>query len=264
MFGRMGMESEFPIRSGRGQRCDRHALAAGPDGLCALCRTESLPPPRAYPTWVLGGLLAAVVLASTGVIAYRALRDVRAAPATIAGEAVPTFPTSRSATRDVVEPNAEPATAVAERASDASGASLALTAPLPPPAVATLRPARPSPPLVQSATAPRAARAAPSEAELRAALSSTPVLLYATSWCGYCRKAREFLTANGLAYQEIDADKTPGGWEKVQELGGRRAVPLVVVDGEVNAGLHPERILESVARSMERRLGISGITFRAN
>jgi glutaredoxin len=110
----------------------------------------------------------------------------------------------------------------------------------------------------------RPARPAPSEAELRAALSTTPIVLYATTWCGACRKARAFLTENGFKYQEIDADTTPGGWDKVEQLGGRRAVPIIVVDGDVSVGLDPKQILKSAARSMERRLGISGITFRPN
>jgi glutaredoxin len=72
------------------------------------------------------------------------------------------------------------------------------------------------------------------------------------------------LSENGFKYQEIDADMTPGAWEKVEQLGGRRAVPVIVVDGDVSVGLDTNRILKSAARSMERRLGIAGITFRAN
>src|SRR6187551_1956343 len=61
-----------PESLGPGRRCARHALAAGPDGLCALCRSESLPPPRQYSTWVLGGILVAILLVSVAAVAYRA------------------------------------------------------------------------------------------------------------------------------------------------------------------------------------------------
>jgi glutaredoxin len=88
--------------------------------------------------------------------------------------------------------------------------------------------------------------------------------MYAASWCSVCRKERQFLADNGLRYQEIDADLTPGGWEKVEQLSGRRAVPVLVVDGEVTAGLAPQRVMRSVARSMEHRLGVTGIVFKAN
>ena len=43
------------------------------------------------------------------------------------------------------------------------------------------------------------------------------------------------MTENGLRYQEIDADQTPGGWDKVAQLIGRRAVPVIIVDGQSTA-----------------------------
>jgi hypothetical protein len=48
----------------------------------------------------------------------------------------------------------------------------------------------------------------------------------------------------------------------VQSLAGRRAVPVIIVDGRVMLGLDPNDIMRSVARSMERRLGVTGITFK--
>lgn len=69
------------------------------------------------------------------------------------------------------------------------------------------------------------------------------------------------MSVNGLHYQEIDADQTPGGWDTVQRISGQRGVPVIVVDGDVSSGLDPRGVMRSVARSMERRLGVSGIHF---
>jgi glutaredoxin len=154
--------------------------------------------------------------------------------------------------------------------SEARGESLPLTEPLPGPRVAELEP-EPPPPAGSAqdgsaAPAPAAAtgaRTPPTDAELRAALKARPIVMYATSWCGVCQRARQFLGENGLSYREIDADRTPGGWAAVEMLIGRRAVPVIVVDGDVTAGLSPERIMNATARSMERRLGLSGIRFRS-
>lgn len=85
--------------------------------------------------------------------------------------------------------------------------------------------------------------------------------MYTASWCGVCRKAKQFMSVNGLRYQEIDADTTPGGWDTVERLSGHRGVPVIVVDGDVSSGLDRPGVLRSVARSMERRLGVTGITF---
>ena len=76
-----------------------------------------------------------------------------------------------------------------------------------------------------------------------------------------CRKAKRFLSANGLRYQEIDVDAAPGGWDTVQRLSGARGVPVIIVDGDLSTGLDAQSVMRSVARSMERRLGVSGISF---
>ena len=254
----MGTESEAPQASARGQRCQRHALAAGPDGLCALCRSESLPPPRPYPAWVLGGILAATLLVSGGALAYRAFKNVATPSLALSAEVATAAPAEVPATKAILAEPPEP------RRLGRLGESVAMTAPLPAPGVAAIEP-------MPAAAAPTAAvprptapsRPPPTEAELRAALSATPIVMYSTSWCGVCRKARQFLTENGFKYQEIDADTTPGGWDKVKQLAGRKAVPVIVVDSDVSVGLSGDGILKSAARSMERRLGITGISFRS-
>ena len=224
--------------------------------MCALCRSESLPPPRPYPAWVLGGILAATLLVSGGALAYRAISNLVTPSTTLSAESAVAAQTEAPAAEAIlVDALAEAPAPVGQR-----GESVPLTAALPPPAVAAVEPA----PAAAAPTATTASRPPPSEAELRAALSATPIVMYSTSWCGVCRKARQFLTENGFKYEEIDADTTPGGWDKVKQLGGRKAVPVIVVDGDVSVGLSADSILKSAARSMERRLGITGIKFRSN
>jgi mycoredoxin len=226
--------------------------------MCALCRSESLPPARPYPAWVLGGMLAAMLLICGGALAQRAFQSFtgpnserqEARSLTQAAESTTVEPSSRAPAQQPFEPTPL----------DTRGVSVPLTPPVPTPALAALEPAT----TATNSAAPAASRPPPSEAELRAALSATPIVMYATSWCGVCRKARQFLDANGFKYQEIDADQTPGGWDKVQQLGGRRAVPVIVVDGDVSVGLDTDRIMRAAAGSMERRLGITGVRFRAN
>jgi glutaredoxin len=106
-----------------------------------------------------------------------------------------------------------------------------------------------------------AGRPALSQPEFQAALAATPVTIYTASWCDVCRKTKRFLTVNGLHYREIDVDKTLGGWDKVESLTGKPGVPVVIVDGDISVGLDARSVMRSVARSMERRLGVTGIQF---
>jgi glutaredoxin len=34
------------------------------------------------------------------------------------------------------------------------------------------------------------------------------VVMYATSWCGYCKQQREYFADNGIAYEEIDVEES--------------------------------------------------------
>ncbi len=67
------------------------------------------------------------------------------------------------------------------------------------------------------------------------------VVMYATDWCPYCEKAREFMKDNGIAYHEYDIEKSREGREQYDSLGGN-GVPLMVVNGNVIHGFSAGRI----------------------
>ncbi len=78
------------------------------------------------------------------------------------------------------------------------------------------------------------------------------VILYMTSWCGYCRKARKLL-------RELDADFVAKDIEKNRKAaaefrrknGGRGGVPLIDIDGELVRGYDAKRIRKLVAELEE-------------
>ena len=53
------------------------------------------------------------------------------------------------------------------------------------------------------------------------------VKLYTTSWCGYCKKARAYMAANGIRYQEFDIEADRFAKSDYQRHRGR-GVPLLV------------------------------------
>lgn len=61
------------------------------------------------------------------------------------------------------------------------------------------------------------------------------VILYATDWCGYCAKTREFFADNNIAYYEYDIEKSAQGREQYDELNGN-GVPLVDINGNIIRG----------------------------
>jgi glutaredoxin len=67
------------------------------------------------------------------------------------------------------------------------------------------------------------------------------VVLYATSWCGYCKMTREFFAANGIRYTEEDIEQSSTALQRHKKLGGN-GVPLIVVGDEVVNGWNEQSL----------------------
>lgn len=67
------------------------------------------------------------------------------------------------------------------------------------------------------------------------AAAAGPVVMYATSWCPYCAKARAYFGRKGIAYTEYDVEKSPTANAEFRRLGGR-GVPLILVGREKMSG----------------------------
>lgn len=55
------------------------------------------------------------------------------------------------------------------------------------------------------------------------------VLMYSTTWCGYCRRLRTQLDSEGIGYTVIDIEQQPEAAAYVEQVnGGNQTVPTVV------------------------------------
>lgn len=54
------------------------------------------------------------------------------------------------------------------------------------------------------------------------------VVMYSTSWCGYCRQARRYFKSKGIKYVERDIERSRLAKRAYDRLGGN-GVPLIVV-----------------------------------
>lgn len=66
---------------------------------------------------------------------------------------------------------------------------------------------------------------------IAAAPPAGEVQLFSAAWCGYCRRAKAWLGAKGVAYREFDID-TPAGMAAYAAAGGGKGVPLLVKGGQ--------------------------------
>jgi mycoredoxin len=58
------------------------------------------------------------------------------------------------------------------------------------------------------------------------------ITVYSTSWCGDCRRTKQFLRDRGFAFREVNVDEDPDAEDLVMRVNdGRRKVPTLEVDG---------------------------------
>jgi glutaredoxin len=62
-------------------------------------------------------------------------------------------------------------------------------------------------------------------------LPSGELVLFTTSWCGYCKKAKAYLASKGVSYKEIDIESNAGA-NSYAQAGGQRGVPLLFKSGQ--------------------------------
>ena len=59
-----------------------------------------------------------------------------------------------------------------------------------------------------------------------------PVKMYTTRWCGDCFRAKSFLHAKGIEFEEIDIERDEEAMKVVVAVNaGRRRVPTLEIDG---------------------------------
>jgi glutaredoxin-like YruB-family protein len=73
------------------------------------------------------------------------------------------------------------------------------------------------------------------------------VVMYMTTWCGYCNKAREYLRSLGVNVTEYDIEKNAEKREEMRKLGGR-GVPVINVEGIIIKGYSQEMIKNAVEK----------------
>ncbi|MEM7291875.1 MAG: DUF4124 domain-containing protein [Pseudomonadota bacterium] len=54
------------------------------------------------------------------------------------------------------------------------------------------------------------------------------VVMYSAVWCGVCKRARKWMTANGIAFNEFDIEQSTKGARDFKRLKGK-GVPIILV-----------------------------------
>jgi glutaredoxin len=84
-------------------------------------------------------------------------------------------------------------------------------------------------------------------------LSGVTVVMYRTSWCGYCKQAASYVRSLGARLVEYDIDKDPDRKAEMRrKSGGSAGVPLLDIDGTIVRGYSPQAIKAAMEASAGR------------
>jgi glutaredoxin-like YruB-family protein len=75
------------------------------------------------------------------------------------------------------------------------------------------------------------------------------VVVYTTSWCGWCRKTLAYLEQQGVPFENRDIEAERSWRKELREKTGSTSVPMVEIDGQIIRGYDPERMAQLLRSS---------------
>lgn len=74
------------------------------------------------------------------------------------------------------------------------------------------------------------------------------VIVYSTTWCGFCKMAKQYFDSKGVKYEEIDVEKNPAEGQKIVEETGQMGVPVIRIGKELIVGFNRPKIDEALTK----------------
>ena len=75
------------------------------------------------------------------------------------------------------------------------------------------------------------------------------VELFVTSWCPYCKKAKNYLNNKGIAFKEYDIEADKAAADRMEKLSPGSGIPVAVIRGVVVQGFDEESYDEALAKN---------------
>ena len=79
-------------------------------------------------------------------------------------------------------------------------------------------------------------------------MSTPAVVMYTTSWCPYCERARKLLNAKNVSFSEIDIESAPEKRAEMRNRSGRTSVPQIFIGDHHVGGSDDLHALEGAGK----------------
>jgi glutaredoxin 3 len=73
------------------------------------------------------------------------------------------------------------------------------------------------------------------------------VKVYSTPTCPYCKMAKQFLTENNVAFEDIDVSVNQNLAHEMIQKSGQMGVPVIEIDGRIVVGFDRTKIKQLLA-----------------
>lgn len=68
----------------------------------------------------------------------------------------------------------------------------------------------------------------------------TKIVIYSTSWCQFCKKTREYLESNNIAFEDRDIELGDASIDQLYQSIGAKAIPQIVIGNKIINGFNRE------------------------
>jgi glutaredoxin 3 len=69
-------------------------------------------------------------------------------------------------------------------------------------------------------------------------MAAKEVKVYSTPTCPWCKKAKQFLDANKVTYQDFNVAQDHVAREEMIKKSSQTAIPTIIIDGEIVVGFN--------------------------
>jgi len=74
------------------------------------------------------------------------------------------------------------------------------------------------------------------------------VLVYSTTTCPFCHKAKEYLTSKGVPFTDINVGEDQTKVQEMMDKSGQLGVPVIDINGTIIVGFNQAKIDEALAK----------------
>jgi glutaredoxin 3 len=82
------------------------------------------------------------------------------------------------------------------------------------------------------------------------------VVIYTTSYCPYCFRAKSLLRSKNVVFEEIDVTENPERRAEMERLSRRYTVPQIFIDGKPIGGYDDAQRLDNAGK-LDELLGVA-------